>query len=390
MTRAYDWIEPELNRLARVGWSRSPKISQSPPGPVIQFNSQSLVNFGSNDYLGLAGHPKLIEAAVQATQAWGTGSTGSRLLSGHKQLHQDLETAIAQFKQTEAALVFSSGYLANLGVITALVEAKDLIIADAYNHSSLKSGAKLSRAKVVEFDHQNLTQAKTFLQQYREQFRRCLILTDSVFSMDGDLCDLPTLLGLADEFEAMLLIDEAHATGVLGKTGRGIIEHFQISNQPMIQVGTLSKALGSLGGYVAGTETLIQYLRNRAKTWIYTTGLSPGDTAAGLTAIHILQANPQYRNQLWQNRQALAQALRTLPNSFPLQTLPSESAIICLQGNSIAQVQAASQFLFQAGYWVPAIRPPTVSRSRLRLSVMTSHTRGQIQGVVTALQQWAA
>ncbi len=388
MSRAYDWIEPELKRIERVGWLRTPKIAQGLPGPLIQFQGETLVNFGSNDYLGLAGDARLIKAAVKATQAWGTGSTGSRLLSGHRQLHQDLETALARFKQTEAALVFSSGYLANLGVITALVDAKDLIIADAYNHSSLKSGAKLSGAKVLEFPHQDLTQAKTFLQQYRHQFRRCLILTDSIFSMDGDMCDLPTLLGLADEFATMLLIDEAHATGVLGKTGCGVVEHFGCQSHPLIQVGTLSKALGSLGGYVAGSQGLITYLQNRARSWIYTTGLSPADTAAALTAIQILQAEPQHQQNLWQNRTHLATLLQDLPKNVPLQPLPSDSAILCLQGESIAQVQAASNFLLTQGYWIPAIRPPTVPRSRLRLSLMARQTPEQIQGVVTALGAW--
>ncbi|MDS3861299.1 8-amino-7-oxononanoate synthase [Thermosynechococcaceae cyanobacterium BACA0444] len=388
MSQAYDWIAPELNRLERVGWYRTPQISQSPPGPVIQFNGQSLVNFGSNDYLGLAGHPKLIEAAVNATQAWGVGSTGSRLLSGHRQLHQDLEIALAQFKQTEAALVFSSGYLANLGVVAALVSSQDLVIADAYNHASLKSGAKLSGAKVYEFAHGNLEQAQELLSQHRPHYRRCLILSDSVFSMDGDLCDLPKLLGLAAGFGAMVLIDEAHATGVLGPTGRGSVEHFACQEQPLIQVGTLSKALGSLGGYIVGSQRLVDYLRNRARSWIYTTGLSPADTAAALAALHLIQAEPEHHHKLWQNRNLLAQLLAELPPSFPLKLLPSESAILCLQGETIPAVQAMSQILHQAGYWVPAIRPPTVPRSRLRLSLMASHRPAQIIGLVEALQAW--
>ncbi|AFY61641.1 8-amino-7-oxononanoate synthase [Synechococcus sp. PCC 6312] len=388
MNSAYDWIEPELNRLERVGWYRTPKIVQSPPGPVIEFNGQRLVNFGSNDYLGLATDPRVIAAAIQACQAWGVGSTGSRLLSGHKQLHEDLEITLAQFKQTEAALGFSSGYLANLGVITALVDSKDLIIADAYNHASLKSGAKLSGAKVYEFTHGNLEQAQELLSQHRLHYRRCLILTDSVFSMDGDLCDLPKLLGLAEGFGAMVLIDEAHATGVLGPTGRGSVEHFACQGRSLIQVGTLSKALGSLGGYVVGSQLLVDYLRNRARSWIYTTGLSPADTAAALAALHLIQAEPEHHQKLWQNRNLLAQSLAKLPPSFPLKLLPSESAILCLQGETILEVQAMSQALYQAGYWVPAIRPPTVPRSRLRISLMASHRPAQIIGLVEALQAW--
>ncbi len=344
---------------------------------------RSLINFASNDYLGLAGDERLIAAAVEATKKFGTGSTGSRLLSGHRQLHRDLEVAIASLKQTEDALIFSSGYLANLGTIAALVGGRDLIIGDEYNHSSLKNGAKLSGAKFLNYNHLNLEDLQAKLDRYRQQHRRCLIITDSVFSMDGDLCQLPELLALAEAFDCMLLVDEAHATGVMGKTGAGCVEHFHCSGKQLIQVGTLSKALGSLGGYVAGSATLIDFLRNRAPTWIYTTGLSPADTAAALAAIKIVREEPQRRLQLWQNVNLLKQQLSHI------NLLPSESPIICLGLETPAKALTLAKKLKAAGIFAPAIRPPTVPISRIRISVMATHQADLINKLVEVLNNYA-
>ena len=271
-----------------------------------------MVNFASNDYLGLAGDRRLIETSIAAIQAYGTGSTGSRLLSGHRPLHRELEAAIAQLKNTEDAIVFSSGYLANIGTISALVGDRDLIFSDEYNHASLKNGATLSGAKILSYKHNNIEALTTQLGEQRAAYRRCLILTDGVFGMDGDACRLPEILELGDRFESMVMIDEAHSAGVLGKTGAGCAEHFDCKNRPMVQMGTLSKAFASLGGYVAGSAELIDFLRNRASSWIYTTGLSPADTAAALGAIAILQQEPNRLSQLHQNVQYLSHQLDQL------------------------------------------------------------------------------
>jgi len=348
------------------------------------------VNFASNDYLGLAGDPRLIEAAIAATRKLGTGSTGSRLLSGHRTLHRQLEQAIAHLKHTEDALVFSSGYLANLGAIAALVGPRDLILADQYNHSSLKSGAILSRATVVDYAHGDGADLRTRLERLRPQYRRALILTDSVFSMDGDLCPLPDLLRLAAEFDSMLLIDEAHATGVLGANGAGCLEHFGCTGQPLVQVGTLSKALGSLGGYVAGSAALIDFLRNRAPSWIYTTALSPADTAAALAAIAIVQKEPQRRRQLWQNVEVLNQQLTAMVNAAQAtgswKLLPSESPIVCLQLPDPVTALKAGQQLQQLGIFAATVRPPTVPTSRLRLTLMATHTLEHLRQLIAALE----
>lgn len=382
-TDPYEWLEKSLRTIHRANWYRSVVTIDGSPGPVVQLAGRSALNFASNDYLGLAGDDRLIEAAVSATRKWGTGSTGSRLLSGHRQLHRDLERAIADLKQTADAIVFSSGYLANLGAIAAVVGKRDLILSDQYNHSSLKNGAILSGARAIDYNHRNIEDLKAKLHQHREEYRHCLLVTDSVFSMDGDLCPLPELLDLAEEFSCMLLIDEAHATGVLGAAGAGCVEHFGCQGRELIQVGTLSKALGSLGGYVAGSERTIDFLRNRAPSWIYTTALTPADTAAAMKAIEISQREPQRRAQLWQNITYLQQLIsQQLPH---LQLFPSESAIICIKLQNAADALAAGEKLKAAGIFAPAIRPPTVSTSRIRISLMATHAPTHLHQLVDAL-----
>lgn len=380
-TDPYAWIEQSLATIHKADWYRSVKTIQGSPGAIIQMEGRSLINFASNDYLGLAGDERLIQAAVAATQKFGTGSTGSRLLSGHRELHRELEMALAALKQTEDALVFSSGYLANMGAIAALVGKRDLILSDLYNHSSLKNGAILSGATMIEYPHCDVEALKSQLMQQRDRYRRCLIITDSVFSMDGDLCPLPDLLQLATQFNCMLLIDEAHATGVFGTTGAGCVEHFGCTGSKILQVGTLSKALGSLGGYVAGAAALIDFLRNRAASWIYTTALSPADSAAALAAVNIVQQEPERRDRLWQNVNDLKQLLQQLP----LKLLPSESPILCIQLESAADALKVGLQLKTSGIFAPAIRPPTVPTSRIRLSVMATHQTVHIEKLLAVL-----
>ncbi|MGH8000551.1 MAG: 8-amino-7-oxononanoate synthase [Brasilonema sp.] len=382
-TDPYAWIEESLATIHRADWYRSVQRIHGLPGATILLEGREVINFASNDYLGLAGDERLIAAATMAIQELGTGSTGSRLLSGHREIHRELERAIASFKQTEDAIIFSSGYLANLGTITVLVGKRDLILSDQYNHSSLKNGASLSGATIIEYPHCDVEALRTKLSQQRQNYRRCLIITDSVFSMDGDLCPLPALLEIADEFSCMLLIDEAHATGVLGNTGAGCVEHFGCTVRQLIQIGTLSKALGSLGGYVAGSTAIIDFLRNRAPTWIYTTALSPADVAAAFTAIKIVQQEPQRRIQLWQN---VAQLKQVMQQQLPkLKLLPSESPILCFQLPSAADALKAGQQLKSAGIFAPAIRPPTVPTSRIRISLMATHELTHIEKLVKAL-----
>jgi 8-amino-7-oxononanoate synthase len=380
----YAWIDRSLATIKQANWYRSTQAISSLPGTQVTIAGRILINFGSNDYLGLAGDRRLIQAAIAATQQFGTGATGSRLTSGHKQLHHDLELAIASLKGTEAALVYSSGYLANLGTIAALVGTKDLILSDRYNHSSLKNGARLSGANTIEYQHWDLDDLRQQLQSHRADYRRCLIVTDTVFSMDGDICPLPEMLDLATQYQSMLLVDEAHATGIFGTNGAGVVEHFQLVGQPLIEMGTLSKAIGSLGGYVAGSTNFIEFLKNRCASWIYTTGLSPADTAAAIAAIDIIQTAPELRQQLWQNVTFLKQLLTERLPQLPL--IPSSSPIICIQLPDAQTAIAIGSQLQQAGIFAPAIRPPTVPTSRIRLSIMATHQQSQLEQLVAAIE----
>lgn len=384
---SYSWIERSLATIHKANWYRQVQPISGRGGVEVNLNGSPVINFASNDYLGLAGDERLIEAAIAATQEYGTGSTGSRLLSGHRPLHRQLEEAIARLKQTEDAIVFSSGYLANLGTLAALVGPRDVIFADAYNHSSLRQGSLLSGATVEEYPHGDVEALRQQMQQ-RHQFRRGLIVSDGVFSMDGDLCPLPQLLDLAQEYDCMLLIDDAHGTGVLGSRGAGTVDHFDCGDRPLIQMGTLSKALGSLGGYVAGDAVLIDYLRNRAPTWIYTTGLSPADTAAALAAIALVEEEPQRRQQLRQHQDYLKQKLNSIL-SRKSQLLPTESPILCIQLKDAAQAIHCGQALREAGLFVSAVRPPTVPTSRLRITLMANHEPQHLDRLSESLQTLA-
>jgi 8-amino-7-oxononanoate synthase len=378
----YDWLDRNLASIHKANWYRSTQTITSKAGTIATIDGREMLMFASNNYLGLAGDRRLIEAAMSATQMYGTGSTGSRLVTGHLALHEELEQAIANLKNTEAALVFSSGYLANLGAISAVVGARDLILGDAYNHSCLKKGGLLSGAMSINYLHLDIADLAAKLQENRAKYRRCLITTDSVFSMDGDLTPLRKIMDLAARYDCMVLVDEAHGTGVFGDRGGGLTQSLAIE-QDLIQVGTLSKALGSLGGYVAGSAKLIDYLRNRAATWIYTTALSPADTGAAIAAINLVQKEPERRQQLWQNVKFLQQGLQDLG----IHAIAFDSPIIALKfgDGDIDVTMHISQQLRQNGFFAPAIRPPTVPTARIRLTLMATHTTSQIQTLLQCL-----
>ncbi|MEM9949002.1 MAG: 8-amino-7-oxononanoate synthase [Cyanobacteria bacterium P01_D01_bin.36] len=393
MADPYSWVSKSLETLHRANWYRQVQAVEGMCGPVVTVRGQEMVNLASNDYLGFAGDVRLAKRAIAATKEYGTGSTGSRLLSGHRVLHGELERAIARLKKTEDAIVFSSGYLANIGTIAALVSPRDLVLTDEYNHSSLQNGARLSGATVLSFRHCDMADLADKLTANRSSYRRCLVLSDGVFGMDGDVCPLPEILNLAERFESMVMIDEAHSAGVLGETGAGCAEYFDCSHRAMVQMGTLSKAFASLGGYVAGSAELIDFLRNRAASWIYTTGLSPADTAAALGAIALLNQESHRLTQLHQNarylKQRIDQLLLALPKSQKdsLKRLTSDSAIVCVQVKDAATVLHLSEQLKKQGVFVSAVRPPTVPVSRLRMSVMATHNTSHLDQCVVALRR---
>ncbi len=378
MAKAYSWLEKSLETIEKAGWYRTVKTIGNIEPPFIELEGLNVINFASNDYLGLAADSRLKVAAIKAIEQYGTGATGSRLLTGHRQLHSNLEKSIAQIKGSQDALVFSSGYLANLGTIAALVNNRDLILSDQYNHSSLKNGAKLSQASLQEYPHNDYQTLEKLLKEQRALYRRCLIISDGVFSMDGDLGNLPQLITLAQNFDTMLLIDDAHASGVLGQTGAGSLEHWGISSGEIIQTGTFSKALGSLGGYVAGSTILIDYLRNRAASWIYTTGLSPADTAAALEALVILKTQPQLIQKIQANINYFAELLGTR----------AQSAIFPILLKDPQQASQLANNLLKNGIFAPAIRPPTVPTSRLRISLMAKHNKEHLDYLYEFLSRY--
>ena len=342
-------------------------------------DGREVILLGSNNYLGLSTHPEVVKASAEAVRRYGTGASGSRLITGNCQLYSDLEVKITEAKSTEAALVFSSGYLANIGTIPALVCEGDLILSDALNHASLIDGCRLSKATTHVYRHCDLAHLGSLLAQ-SGKFRRRLIVTDGVFSMDGDIVPLPEICNLAEAYDAMVMVDDAHSFGVLGRSGGGTVEHFGLEAREIIQMGTLSKAIGGLGGYVAGSQVLIDFLMNRARGFIFTTGLPPATLAGAATAIDVMQTTPELRQHLSSNARQLKNAL--LGEGFPL--LPSETQILPLILGSAKVVSQFAAALLAHGVYAPAIRPPTVPEgtSRLRLSVMASHTAEDLQSAI--------
>jgi 8-amino-7-oxononanoate synthase len=347
---------------------------------VVRIAGRSYLCFASNDYLGLAGDERLRRGAVEAINAFGTGAGGSRLITGNSSLHRRLERELAALKGCEDAVVFAAGYLANLGTISALVGRGDAVFSDALNHASIVDGCRLSGAAISIYPHGDVRALATLLAE-RPAGRR-LIVTDSVFSMDGDLAPLPALARLAAEHGAMLMVDEAHATGVLGENGGGAVEHFGLGGRVPIIMGTLSKALGAQGAFVAGSASLIDYLRNRARAFVFTTGLSPAAVGAALAALAIVRTEPERRRRLHTLAAQLREGLRTLGYRVP----PGETAILPVLVGEAEHALALAAALRERGIFVPAIRPPTVppGSARLRLSLSAMHTEAQVQETLAA------
>lgn len=370
------WLKSELDQLNQAGLRRSLRSITTPPTGRVMLDKREVILLGSNNYLGLSVHPIVIGAATSAVQTYGTGAGASRLMSGNYPLYDELETKIAKAKGTETAVVFGSGYLANIGTIPVLAGRGDLILSDALNHASIIDGCRLSQATKQIYRHCDIEHLESLLAQSMK-FRRRLIVTDGVFSMDGDIAPLPEVCALAEQYDATVMVDDAHGFGVLGKTGGGTIEHFGLERRGIIQMGTLSKAIGGLGGYVAGSTVLIDYLINRARSVIFTTGLPPATLAAASAAIDVIRSTPELRQQLSANVLLLKNAL--LDRGFQL--LPSQTQILPLILGSADIASRFAEALLAHGVYAPAIRPPTVPEgtSRLRISVMASHTTEDLE-----------
>jgi 8-amino-7-oxononanoate synthase len=312
---------------------------------------------------------------MQAMERYGFGSGASRLISGTSPLHQALEDRIARFKGTEAALVFNSGYAANTGIIPAIAGAGDMILSDSLNHASIIDGCRLSKAEVKVFRHKDLGQVETFLKKGLNAKRK-LIVIDGVFSMDGDIAPLQELVSLSEKYHAILMVDDAHGAGVLGKTGRGTVEHAGVSGRVHIQMGTLGKAFGSFGAYAAGNKDIIDLLINRARSFIYSTALPPSVCAASIAAIDIVQQEPERRERLWKNRNQFVNGLK----SMGINTGASETPIIPIVIGDSGRTLKSAERLFECGIYAPAIRPPTVAAdaARIRTTVTAAHTEDDV------------
>ena len=298
MAGSLRWIENELKDIKNKDLFRILTELESAQSPEIIIDGKKYILLSSNSYLGLTIEPRVKKAAIEAIERYGTGSGGSRLVSGSTDLHRQLEERIAQFKKTESAILFSTGYLANTGTISTLVGKDDIVYSDELNHASIIDGCRLSKAKIRIYKHLDTNHLESLLENDKNSKRKKLIVTDTVFSMDGDLAPLPEIADLADKYECMFMIDEAHSTGVLGKRGSGGTEHFGIEQRVPIVMGTLSKAVGSLGGYIAGSKKLIDFIRNRVRSYIFDTSLPASSLAASMAAIDIIEYDPERREYL--------------------------------------------------------------------------------------------
>jgi len=369
----------ELDEIREAGLYRTLRRMESATARAVTVEGRTLLMCASNNYLGLANDPRVQEASMAAIREYGTGSGGSRLTTGNTELHEKLEAEIAAFKGTEAALLFNSGYAANLAALTALVGEDDLILSDALNHASLIDGARLSKAERKIYGHADLVELEALLREAKGRYRRILIVTDGVFSMDGDIAPLPAICDLAEQYGADVMVDDAHATGVLGPNGAGTVDHFGLHGRVAVQMGTLSKACAAEGGYIAGSRDMIDYLVNRARPFIFSTALSPAVIGAARAALQIVREEPHRRESVL----AQAEWLRSMLRGDGFTVFPSETPII---GVLIGEAEEAVTFarrLEEAGVFAPAIRPPTVPQgtSRIRLTLTATHTNSDVDAI---------
>ncbi len=370
------YLAAELQSLKDQGVYRTLRQLHGEQGAHATFDGKSVVNLSSNNYLGLNTHPKLRAAALKATEELGVGSGAVRTIAGTMEIHMELERKLAQFKNVEAVVVFQSGFTCNAGTVSSILTKEDAIISDELNHASIIDGARLSRATIKVFPHKDVNAARKILQELPATQRK-LLITDGVFSMDGDLGPLPGLCEIAEEFGAIMMVDDAHASGVFGKNGRGTIDHFGMHGRVDVQVGTLSKAIGALGGYVAGTKTLIDFLYHRARPFLFSTSHPPSVAASCIAAIDVLIEEPQLIDRLWENTRFFQQGLRQLG----FNTGMSESPITPVIVGEGARAMKLSDRLFQEGVFAMGIAFPTVARdkARVRTIVTATHTREELQ-----------
>src|SRR6476660_7372249 len=375
------YLTDELNTLKAKGTHFRLRVLDDEQAAVCTFDGKKVINLASNNYLGLTTHPKLREAALEATKKYGVGSGAVRTIAGTMKIHMELEEKIARFKNVEACVVFQSGFTANAGTVSALLGKEDFIVSDELNHASIIDGARLSRAKIKVFRHKDTLHAEELLKEIAGEPGHKLIITDGVFSMDGDIGPLPALCDLAEKYGAIMMIDDAHSSGVLGRNGRGTVDHYKVHGRVDIQVGTLSKAIGALGGYVCGSKDLIDFLYHRARPFLFSTSHPPSVAATCIAAFDVLEQEPERMDQLWANTRFFKKELGLLGfNIGGITTPASETPITPIIIGEGRLAMEFSRELFNEGVFAPGIAFPTVAegKARLRTIMTTTHTQDQL------------
>lgn len=385
------WLSDQLQLLRDQHLYKTPKILETPAGGRVTMNGKKVVNLSSNNYLGLANHPKVRQAALDAIERWGVGAGAVRWIGGTMTVHQELEERLAKFKNTEAVLVFTGGFTANSGCIPAVLTDKDVVISDELNHASIIDGVRLSPAEYRKsngwvYGHKDMDQLEDCLKRANEKgFAKKMIITDGVFSMDGDIAPMPDIVNLAEQYDALVMIDDAHASGVLGKNGAGTTSHFNLYGRVDIQLGTLSKALGVMGGYIAGSKNLKEWLINRGRPYLFSTGHPPMVAAALIAALDIMENDPEPMRKLWENTNWWKKALA----DEGFDTMGSETPITPVYVGDEAKAQLMEKMLWDEGVYALAIVFPTVGRGKARLRTMPSaaHTQEDLAFALEAFKR---
>ncbi|MGC8548496.1 MAG: glycine C-acetyltransferase [Acidobacteriaceae bacterium] len=386
------YLSDQLDELRRKGTHFRLRVLDDIQAPVCTYDGKKVINLASNNYLGLCDHPKLRDAAIQAIKDYGVGSGAVRTIAGTMKIHMDLEEKIARFKNVEACVVFQSGFTANAGTVSAILGKEDFILSDELNHASIIDGARLSRAKIKVFRHKDVAHAEELLKEVANEPGHKLIITDGVFSMDGDIGPVDKLCDLAEKYGAIMMVDDAHASGVLGRNGRGSVDHFHCHGRVDIQVGTLSKAIGALGGYVCGSKDLIDYLYHRARPFLFSTSHPPSVAATCIAAFDILENEPERIQRLWDNTTYFKQQLGNAGFDIGGKTTPaSETPVTPIIIGDGRLTMDFSRALFDAGVMATGIAFPTVPEGKARIrTIMTSeHTREQLDQALDIITRTA-
>ncbi len=387
-TDPLSYLHDQLEDLKQRGTYFRLRVLQDEQAPECTYDGRKVINIASNNYLGLTTHPKLRQAALDATKKYGVGSGAVRTVAGTMAIHMELEEKIARFKHVEASVVFQSGFTANSGTVSAVLGKEDFIISDELNHASIIDGARLSRAKILVFRHKDIAHAEEQLKSVANQPGRKLLITDGVFSMDGDIAPLPELCDLAEKYGAIMMVDDAHSSGVLGRNGRGTIDHFGVHGRVDIQVGTLSKAIGALGGYVCGTRDLIEFLYHRGRPFLFSTSHPPSVAATCIAAFEVLEEEPERIDRLWENTRYFKKELGTLGFDIGGRTTPkSETPITPIITGEGRLAMEFSRELFKEGVFATGIAFPTVpeGKARIRTIMSATHTRDKLDKALEVL-----